>query len=113
VTIAGHVYTPSLTTYDSTTEIVLAPGTTLKPGSATTIDGTLVSIDQSATALVIGSSTSMTVSTAPSATTTGIGGFIASGIGVVPFEGEAGMLNVIGGVTFVVFLFHVFLLVYL
>lgn len=100
LTINGKTYTA--TVRDGTTEYVLGPGTTLRPGEAVTISGTTYSLDPKGTALIINGKTS-TIPSMPasnSATTTGSGSnsestsdssstsrrdpgnFIASGIGI-------------------------------
>jgi hypothetical protein len=56
LTIDGKTY--SATVRDGTTEYVLGPGTTLKPGEAITVSGTTYSLDSKGTALVINGKTS-------------------------------------------------------
>ncbi|KAF2465854.1 uncharacterized protein BDR25DRAFT_80408 [Lindgomyces ingoldianus] len=115
LTIDGKTY--SATIRDGTTEYVLGPGTTLKPGEAVTISGTTYSLDDKGTALIINGKTS-TIPKTPasnSATTTGSGSrsestsgssgssssssssttsqrepgnFIASGIGITSKKGD-------------------------
>ncbi|KAF2017233.1 hypothetical protein BU24DRAFT_146489 [Aaosphaeria arxii CBS 175.79] len=100
LTVDGKTY--SATVRDGTTEYVLGPGTTLRPGDAITVSGTTYSLDPSGTALVVNGKTS-TIPKTPlsnSATTTRSssksdsarssstsqerdpGNFIASGIGI-------------------------------
>lgn len=73
LTIEGKTF--SATVRDGTTEYVLGPGTTLKPGDAITISGTTYSLDSKGTALVINGKTSSIpkTPTSNSATTTGSG----------------------------------------
>lgn len=88
LTINGKTYTA--TTRDGTTEFVLGPGMTLRPGQALTMSGTTYSLDPAGTALVINGATS-TIPVRPasnSASTTAsstrgrdAGDFIWSGIG--------------------------------
>lgn len=56
LTIDGKTY--SATVRDGTTEYVLGPGTTLKPGEAITVSGTTYSLDPKGTALVVNGKTS-------------------------------------------------------
>lgn len=56
ITLAGKTY--AATVRDGTTEYVLGPGTTLRPGEAVTISGTTYSLDALGTALVINGQTS-------------------------------------------------------
>ncbi|KAF2177239.1 hypothetical protein K469DRAFT_697438 [Zopfia rhizophila CBS 207.26] len=114
LTINGKTY--SATVVDGTTQYILGPGTTLKPGEAITIDGTTYSLDPKGTALIINGKTSSIPKTpaSNSATTTGsgsmsestsrsssrsssrsttsardAGNFIASGIGITSKKGDA------------------------
>jgi hypothetical protein len=91
LTINGKTYTPNVR--DGTTEYVLAPGTTLRPGEAITISGTTYSLDKQGTALVVNGQTSTipkipasnsasTTSSARSSTSArDVGNFIWSGLG--------------------------------
>ncbi|KAL5118990.1 hypothetical protein ACEQ8H_003119 [Pleosporales sp. CAS-2024a] len=89
LTINSVIYTP--TTRDGTTEYVVAPGETLRPGQAITISGVAYSLDSQGTVLVINGQTSSiargpasaSASTTASASTSGqgAGDFIWSGIG--------------------------------
>lgn len=88
LTINGRTYTA--TTRDGTTEFVLAPGMTLRPGQAITMSGTTYSLDPQGTALIVnGATSSIPVRPASnSASTTAsstrgrdAGDFIWSGIG--------------------------------
>lgn len=56
ITIAGSTY--SATVRDGTTEYVLGPGTTLRPGDVITISGTTYSLDALNTALIVNGKTS-------------------------------------------------------
>jgi hypothetical protein len=90
LTINGRTYTANVR--DGTTEFVIAPGMTLRPGEVLTISGTTYSLDKAGTALVINGQTS-SIATGParnSASTTAsasstkardVGDFIWSGIG--------------------------------
>jgi hypothetical protein len=71
LTINGKTYSPSVV--DGTTQYVLGPGTTLKPGQAVTVSGTTFSLDPSGTALVVNGKTSSIPKTPASntASTTG------------------------------------------
>lgn len=62
ITLADRTYTA--TVRDGTTEYVLGPGTTLRPGGVVTVSGTTYSLDALNTALVIDGQTS-TVASAP------------------------------------------------
>jgi hypothetical protein len=84
LTIAGNTYTA--TVRDGTTEYVIAPGTTLRPGEALTLSGTTYSLDPKGTALVVNGQTSAIARTpaSNSASTTksrNVGDFVWSGIG--------------------------------
>lgn len=114
LTIDGKTY--SATVRDGTTEYVLGKGTTLKPGEAITISGTIYSLDQKGTALIINGKTSSIPKTPArnSATTTKSsskndstkstttqrepGDFVASGIGISNKPGSA--VSVRGGLDF-------------
>jgi len=112
LTIDGKTY--SATVKDGTTEYVLGPGTTLKPGEAIIVSGNTYSLDPKGTALVVNGKTS-TIPTVPAsniATTTEAasasrtssnsesessttskrqaGDFIASGIGISRTGGAVG-----------------------
>jgi hypothetical protein len=56
ITIAGSAY--AVTIRDGTTEYVLGPGTTLRPGDVVTVSGTTYSLDALNTALVVNGQTS-------------------------------------------------------
>jgi hypothetical protein len=56
ITIAGTIY--AATTRDGTTEYVLGPGTTLRPGEVVTVSGTTYSLDALNTNLVVNGQTS-------------------------------------------------------
>jgi hypothetical protein len=92
LTLNGKTYTP--TTRAGTTEFVLAPGVTLRPGEKVTVSGTTLSLDAMGTALVVNGVTSSVARTPAknSASTTAVmsssstvardvGGFVWSGIG--------------------------------
>jgi hypothetical protein len=87
LTINGNTYSASIR--DGTTEFVIAPGTTLRPGEALTLSGTTYSLDSQGTALVVNGQTS-TMARGPASnsarTTTStkahnVGDFVWSGIG--------------------------------
>jgi hypothetical protein len=91
LTINGQTYTAA--TRDGTTEFVLAPSVTLRPGQAVTMSGTTYSLDKEGTALVINGKTSRlpTMPKSVSASTTArvsssakardVGDFVWSGLG--------------------------------
>jgi hypothetical protein len=91
LTINGKIYTAAIR--DGTTEFVLAPNVTLRPGQAVTMSGTTYSLDKEGTALVINGKTSSlptmpksvsastTVVTTSSAKARDVGNFVWSGLG--------------------------------
>lgn len=81
LTMGTRTYTPVVS--GSTTYYSIAPGVTLTPGGVVTIDGTRVSLGPEGTVAVVGTSTATLVPASSTASTTGsgLGGYVASGLG--------------------------------
>jgi len=84
LTFDGHTYTASVSG-SSTVFVLGGAGETLTPGGVLTVDGTRLSWGPGSTQVVVGSSTESLGLATP--TGTGMGGYIATGIGVEPFKG--------------------------
>lgn len=81
LTVGATTYTPVVS--GSATYYSIAPGVTLTPGGAATIDGTRVSLGPDGTVAVVGTSTATLVPASAAASTTGsgVGNYVASGLG--------------------------------
>lgn len=81
LTVGTRTYTPVVS--GSTTYYSIAPGVTLTPGGVVTVDGTRVSLGPEGTVAVVGTSTATLVPASLTASTTGsgVGGYVASGLG--------------------------------
>lgn len=81
LTIGTRTFTPVIS--GSSTFYPITSGVTLTPGGVVTVDGTVVSLSPDQTIAVVGSSTVTLkpASTAAGVTTSGLGGYVASGLG--------------------------------